>query len=43
MNALGTFRIKPSTFKKRVRKVRSEVKGFRSEEKKEISWERGRK
>jgi hypothetical protein len=39
MNALGTFPSKLSTFRKRVRKVISEVKGFQSKE--EIKYIKG--
>jgi hypothetical protein len=43
MNALGTFPSKPSTFRKRVRKVMSEVKWreFEVRRKSSISWKRG--
>jgi len=43
MNALGTFPIKQSTFKKRIRKAVSEAKGIRREEKIENIQEKGRK
>jgi len=43
MNALGTFPFKLSTFRKRVRKVISEVKGIRCEEEIEYFHEKGLK
>jgi len=43
MNALGTFPFKLSTFRKRVRKVISEVKGIRREEEIEYFHEKGLK
>jgi hypothetical protein len=43
MNALGTFHSKPNTYRKRVRKVISEVKGIQSEEEIEYFQENGLK
>ena len=43
MNALGTFPFKLSTYRKRVRKVISEVKGIQSEDEIDYFHEKGLK